>query len=139
MAILNYGRLEDYKALAIKNPKALYFLDNHQVYKGDDLISNVRTVDSFPEETAITADMRLNIFINLSTGEIRYVTYDKKYINLSNVLLNNIRVTVNQLKEFYDNVQELEVTMPQISVSEETLVLIPSNVTTETFYVKKSN
>lgn len=71
---LQYGTLDQYKALEEKDDSVLYFLTNHHLYKGDELISNVHTIEEYPETP--TAEMRLNFYIKLDQekSEIRYVT-----------------------------------------------------------------
>jgi hypothetical protein len=46
MALVNFYNtsLSAYSALANKDTNALYFLDNGQLYKGAELISNVHTI-----------------------------------------------------------------------------------------------
>ena len=132
MAILNYGTLSEYRALTTKDSNALYFLNNHQVYKGDELISNVRTVDSFQDESTLKESDKLNYFINITTGEIRYVTEEgdektPKYLDLTKLALSSITVTVNELKTFIDSLTTKDITTSTLTVDDHTLV-----VTTET-------
>lgn len=85
-----YGSLDQYSALATKDAGTLYVLDNHQIYKGDEFLSNVQAVTEFLDEQNLTDEHKLNFYINLTTGELKYVTASKHYINISSLVLNNI-------------------------------------------------
>ena len=111
MIQFKYGSLEKFKSLEQKDPDVLYFLDNHSLYKGNELISIVRTVSgNFPETP--TEDMKETYQISLQTGEIRYVTNDLKYIKIT---------------ELVETIGTKKITMPVLAVEENTLVWTPAN------------
>lgn len=128
MLKFKYGSFDDYNNLEVKDPDVLYFIDNHTFYKGDNLISNVRTVeDGFPDTP--TEDMRLNYFISLKTGAIKYVTEDLKYIDLTQIQTDYLVIT----KELAEKIKEalsqylITVQMPNMSVQENTIYWKESN------------
>lgn len=126
MIQFKYGTLEKYNSLEQKDPDVLYFLDNHTLYKGDDLISCVKTIsDDYPETP--TDDMKQTYLISLKTGEIRYVTDDLQYINLSEIQFNNWSLSQDFAEKVKQALITEEVTMPGLSVNQNTLIWTPSN------------
>lgn len=135
MVTFKYGSLSAFKNLETKDPDALYVLDNHQLYKGADLVSAVRTVnlDSDLPETP-TDEMRETYFISLESGRIKYVTYEKTYIDISSICIENIVLSDAFIQQLIEKISgELEeITMPTLVVTGEgnhTLEWKASNVT----------
>lgn len=128
MLRFKYGSLEKFKSLEEKDPDVLYFLDNHTIYKGEDLLSVVKTADDeFPEQP--TDDMKETYFISLSTGKIKYVTDDLNYVDITRLQINNMLIDeefVNGLLNTLAKYTE-EVTMPDLTVDKHTLIWKNSN------------
>ncbi len=121
MLQFKYGSLEKFESLEQKDPDVLYFLDNHSLYKGNELISIVRTVSGdFPETP--TEDMKETYQISLLTGEIRYVTNDLNYINITGLQFDNIVIDEEFTKKLIEAVGTKDVTMPTLTVNGDTLV-----------------
>ncbi len=121
MIQFKYGSLEKFESLEQKDPDVLYFLDNHSLYKGNELISIVRTVSGdFPETP--TEDMKETYQISLLTGEIRYVTNDLNYINITGLQFDNIVIDEAFTKKLIEAVGTKDVTMPTLTVNGDTLV-----------------
>ena len=128
-----YGTFEQYQD-SEKDSGTLYFLNNSQIYKGDQLMSSVRSVSSniddgvdkdkfgFPE--IITDSMIGNFFISLDNGEIRYVDSNKNYINVTNLSLEGITISQDKFLEFlYKNTNQEEVAIPKIYMQGNKLVI----------------
>lgn len=128
MLKFKYGSLDKFKNLETKDPDVLYFLDNHTIYKGDNLLSVVKTVEGdFPEIP--TNDMRETYFISLATGRIKYVTNDLQYIDITKLQLDTIVFDedfINRIVEQLGKYTET-VTMPVATVEGKTLCLTNSN------------
>lgn len=117
MLRFKYGTYEEYKSLQEYEPETLYFLDNHTFYKGTDLISNVYTVEEdFPNTP--TEDMRLKYFISLKTGELRYVTENLEYLDLSALYVQQLEITSDLALKIKDALSPylISVKMPNMSV-----------------------
>lgn len=126
MIQFKYGSLEKFKSLEQKDPDVLYFLDNHSLYKGNELISIVRTVSgNFPETP--TEDMKETYQISLQTGEIRYVTNDLKYIKITELAFGNIVINKTFTDKLVETIGTKKITMPVLAVEENTLVWTPAN------------
>lgn len=128
MLKFKYGSLDDYNKLEVKDPDVLYFIDNHTFYKGDNLISNVRTVeDGFPDNP--TEDMKLNYFISLSTGRIKYVTEDLKYVDITQIQTDHLIIDQELSQKIKDSLSQYLVTvrMPNMKVTGDTIVWNDSN------------
>lgn len=126
MIQFKYGSLEKFKSLEQKDPDVLYFLDNHSLYKGNELISIVRTVSgNFPETP--TEDMKETYQISLQTGEIRYVTNDLKYIKITELAFGNIVINKTFTDKLVETIGTKKITMPILAVEENTLVWTPAN------------
>lgn len=121
MIQFKYGSLEKFESLEQKDPNVLYFLDNHTLYKGNELISTVRTISgNFPEIP--TADMKETYHISLLTGEIRYVTNELNYINISSLQLDNIVIDQNFVNKLVTAIGTKDVTMPTLTVNGDTMI-----------------
>lgn len=121
MIQFKYGSLEKYKSLENKDPDVLYFLDNHTLYKGLELISTVRTLTGdFPETP--TDDMKETYQISLSTGEMRYVTEELEYINITGLQFDNISIDQEFITKLVEAAGTKDVTMPKLEVNGDTLV-----------------
>lgn len=121
MIQFKYGSLEKYKSLENKDPDVLYFLDNHTLYKGLELISTVRTLTGdFPETP--TDDMKETYQISLSTGEMRYVTEELEYINITGLQFDNITIDQDFITKLVEAAGTKDVTMPKLEVNGDTLV-----------------
>lgn len=128
MLKFKYGSLDDYNKLEVKDPDVLYFIDNHTFYKGDNLISNVRTVeDGFPDNP--TEDMKLNYFISLSTGRIKYVTEDLKYVDITQIQTDHLVIDQELSQKIKDSLSQYLVTvrMPDMKVNGDTIIWNDSN------------
>lgn len=128
MLQFKYGTLEKYNSLEQKDPDVLYFLDNHTLYKGADLISCVKTISgNYPEIP--TSDMKQTYLISLKNGEIRYVTDDLQYIKLSEISFGNWSISetfIEGVKNALSQFTEV-VLMPNLSVNNDTLIWTPSD------------
>lgn len=121
MIQFKYGSLEKYKSLENKDPDVLYFLDNHTLYKGLELISTVKTLTGdFPETP--TDDMKETYQISLSTGEMRYVTEELEYINITGLQFDNITIDQDFITKLVEAAGTKDVTMPKLEVNGDTLV-----------------
>lgn len=121
MIQFKYGSLEKYKSLENKDPDVLYFLDNHTLYKGLELISTVRTLTGdFPETP--TDDMKETYQISLSTGEMRYVTEELEYINITGLQFDNVTIDQEFITKLVEAAGTKDVTMPKLEVNGDTLV-----------------
>ena len=141
------GTYQNYQGLSNKDPNTLYFLDNHQIYKGDELIQSVRTVwpgsssgstdeHGFPD--TITPDMRNNYFISLENGEIRFVDEDLEYISVTDLELESILVNREFLQRLIAAIADTkEVIMPTLTVDGTRLIWTESNVDSITVFVPK--
>lgn len=131
MVTFNYGSLSAYKSLATKDPDALYVLDNHQLYKGELLISSVRTVVKDSDLPVVpTDDMRECYFISLESGKIKYVTYDKQYVDVSQLMIEEIVLSNAFIQKLITEINKSsdEITMPTMEVNDTTLIWTASNV-----------
>lgn len=144
---LKYGTWEKFQ-LIDKQPNVLYFLDNHQVYKGTDLLTNIHTVmngdnslqstDEYGFPDSITPDMRENYYISFNNGEIRYVTDDLEYISITELQLNDILVNQDFLQQLIAAIADTqEVVMPTLTVDNNTLIWTGSNVDSITVFIPK--
>ena len=121
MIQFKYGSLEKFKSLEQKDPDVLYFLDNHTLYKGNELISTVRTISgNFPETP--TEDMKELYFISLVTGEIKYVNEELNYINISSLAFNNVQITQDFVNKLVEAVGVKKVTLPSMRVEGDKLI-----------------
>jgi hypothetical protein len=118
---------DSYTHLSEKSENALYFLDNGQLYKGKDLISNVKVIQGgFPE--SIDSTMLGNFFISLATGEIRYAGEDG-YVNISEIATQNIVLSEKNIKILTERIADKKtITMPKLEVVGNAAVWTPSNV-----------
>lgn len=71
--------------------------------------------------------MKQTYIISLKTGEIRYVTDDLQYINLSEIQFNNWSLSQDFAEKVKEALVTEEVTMPGLSVNQNTLIWTPSN------------
>lgn len=121
MLQFKYGTLEKYENLEQKDPDVLYFLDNHTLYKGDSLISTVKTIsEDFPEIPA--EDMKETYLISLKTGEMRYITKDLKYINITSLQFNNIVIDSKFVDGLVKQIGTKDVSMPTLTVNGDTIM-----------------
>jgi hypothetical protein len=117
----------NYSKLSEKYENTLYFLDNGQLYHGDELVSNVKVIQGdFP--SVIDSSMYNNFYISLSNGEIRYAGEDG-YVNISELATQNIVLSEKNIKILAERVAEKKtVTMPKLEVVGNAVVWTTSNV-----------
>lgn len=71
--------------------------------------------------------MKQTYIISLKTGEIRYVTDDLQYINLSEIQFNNWSLSQDFAEKVKEALVTEEVKMPGLHVNQNTLIWTPSN------------
>ena len=134
-----YGTWENFQEIQNKDPGTLYFLDNSHVYKGDQLLTNVKTVWNGSYEIGTTDDngfpdipdesLRECYIISLENGEIRFVDSDLEYVYITELVLNNVLLNQNFLQQLIAAIADTqEVVMPTLTVNKHTLVWTGSNV-----------
>jgi hypothetical protein len=118
---------DQYSALSEKSSNTLYFLTNGQLYKGSELVSNVKVIqDEFP--SVIDSSILGDFCISLTTGEIKYAGQDG-YIDVSELMTQNIVLSQSNLKILVNKIAERKtITMPTMEVVGNKLVWTPSNV-----------
>lgn len=136
-----YGTWENYKCLLDSHNTdegTLYFLDNSQIYKGDQLMQTVKAQwGEFPEEPG--ADMRNNFFISMETGEVRYVDEDLNYINVTELVLDNLLVNEEFLERLINAIaEETNIILPTLTVDGSKLVWSGSNYEQVTVFTPKN-
>lgn len=140
-----YGTWEQFQQIQNKDPGTLYFLDNNQVYKGNQLLSSTITVNSTSESTDIngfplipTAKHRNKYIISLIDGEIRFVDNDLEYTSISELFLDSILINQEFLQQLMAAIADTqEVIMPTLTVDNNTLVWTDSNVDSMTVFIPK--
>lgn len=121
MIQFKYGSLEKFESLEQKDPNVLYFLDNHTLYKGENLISTVKTIaGDFPDTPA--ENEKQTYIISLKTGEIRYVTDELTYINITSLQFDNIVLDNTFVQKLITAIGTTDVTMPTLKVNKDTLI-----------------
>lgn len=121
MIQFKYGSLEKFESLEQKDPNVLYFLDNHTLYKGENLISTVKTIaGDFPDTP--TENEKQTYIISLKTGEIRYVTDELTYINITSLQFDNIVLDNTFVQKLITAIGTTDVTMPTLKVNKDTLI-----------------
>lgn len=121
MIQFKYGSLEKFESLEQKDPNVLYFLDNHTLYKGENLISTVKTITGNFSDTP-TENEKQTYIISLKTGEIRYVTDELTYINITSLQFDNIVLDNKFIQNLIAAIGTTDVTMPTLKVNKDTLV-----------------
>lgn len=120
MVQFKYGSLEKYKSLENKDDDVLYFLDNNTLYKGNSLISNIKTISGdFPETP--TSDMKETYVISLKNGKMKYVTNELAYVDITSLQFDNFTITTEFAKNVANAIGNKKVTMPTLTVEDHVL------------------
>lgn len=139
-----YGTWQKFQNIQ-KDPGTLYFLDNNQVYKGDQLLTSVLSVNEVTENTdsagfplLISDKLRNKFLISFITGEIRYIDDNLDYISITDLALGNILINQNFLQQLIAAIADSQyVEMPKLTVDGNKLVWTGSNIDSMTVFIPK--
>ena len=139
-----YGTWQKFQTIS-KDPGTLYFLDNNQVYKGDQLLTSVLSVNEITEHTdsagfplLISDKYRNKFLISFITGEIRYIDDNLDYISITDLALGNILINQNFLQQLIAAIADSQyVEMPKLTVDGNKLVWTGSNIDSMTVFIPK--
>lgn len=134
------GSYEKYKALPIKDADTLYFLDNHQIYLGNHLLSMIETApEGFPQTLSLSMTGRY--YISLTTGLIYYVNNAAtgQVTNLSQIMIGNIEITAEFVQKVvaYFDIEEVKMPTLTVDTTQKSLVWTPAQDTTTEESVEK--
>ena len=86
-----------------------------------------------PNET-----MRNNFYISMDNGELRYVDDDLEYVNITELILDDILINDDFLQRLIAAIADTQnIIMPTLTVDGKTLVWTKSNVDSITVFVPK--